>query len=668
MDDDRRPRPATLPPAAQAFPEPDARTRISGRLGETMLAGHTQPPRPPLTQFGLPPAQPTVLAELAAPLAAPGARLVERGTLINNNYRIEEMISTGGMGEVYRAVNLFTGDPVAVKVILSELARDRDIIEMFRREARVLVQLRHEAIVSYHNFVLDQGLGRYCLIMEFVEGTHLGARLRDGVPMPDDDARRLLRRLAQGLARAHDCGVTHRDLSPDNVILRHDRVEEAVLIDFGIARSTELGDGLDGRFAGKYKYIAPEQLGDDPALIGPRTDIYGLALLMVAIIRGRAIEMGDSVATASAARRQIPPLDGVSHRLFPLLQHMLEPDPAARPADMGRVIQMLDDPMLIPARYRLPLWQSGAEASSAAKPLTVLRDAGEAVGESGEAPGAVETGTDAAPGPPASPGRGPFLLAASVVLIAAAGLGWMTLRPIPPPPAPPQVEAAPPDTAALPARDTRTRDGFLAELDLGPCALAQRVEAGPQAGTLALFSPAPIPPDRILDPFEAAFQTRPSIAAYRVSPAQCPVLDLVSQLAGRAATPPQLSAQAMATPDGFALDLSVPGPAARNLWLALIAPDGSVYDLTAQSSTDPQGVRTAQAAIDLPAEDADRGPWLLLALATEAPPLTLAAAPTAASAERLMPALLDEVMPAAQNAAAMLVPVQINAAVPEPTP
>ncbi|MDN3713703.1 hypothetical protein QWZ10_21620 [Paracoccus cavernae] len=101
-------------------------------------------------------------------------------------------------------------------------------------------------------------------------------------------------------------GVTHRDLSPDNVILRENRIDEAVLIDFGIARSTELGDGLNGRFAGKFKYIAPEQLGHGRGEIGPAADVYGLALMIAAALRGMPLDMGNSVVEASEARRRIP--------------------------------------------------------------------------------------------------------------------------------------------------------------------------------------------------------------------------------------------------------------------------------------------------------------------------------------------------------------------------
>ncbi|MBC9246829.1 serine/threonine protein kinase [Paracoccus sp. 11-3] len=364
---DKKPNPLTTPPdgSAQEAPDRTVIAEIEDDAAEALVSASDMEgaERTVIALDGertpLPVADPTVVSEQPNAASAP-VRLVEPGTLINNNYRIIELISAGGMGEVYRAANVFTGDFVAVKVILGNLANDETVLNMFRREARVLVQLRHDAIVRYHNFVLDGGLQRYCLIMEYVEGRHLGTRVKNYGPLPDQAILALIRRLASGLARAHASGVTHRDLSPDNVILRDDRVEEAVLIDFGIARSTELGDGLAGRFAGKFKYIAPEQLGHWDGVIGPQTDVYGLGLLAAMVARGTPLDMGDSVVSASAARQTIPSLDGLSHRLFPLLQHMLEPDPAKRPTDMNAVLQILDDPQQLPAQYRLPLWSSGS--------------------------------------------------------------------------------------------------------------------------------------------------------------------------------------------------------------------------------------------------------------------------------------------------------------------
>ncbi|MFD1795521.1 serine/threonine protein kinase [Paracoccus aurantiacus] len=663
------------------FPEPDERTRISGNIADEHGAERTRisgvgtgsaQGRPgsrageDALTHGLPPPMPTVVADIAPALPSMPSRLVEAGTLINNNYRIEALVSAGGMGEVYRAINVFTGDPVAVKVILPELARDNDIIDLFRREARVLVQLRDDAIVSYHNFILDQGLDRYCLIMEFVEGTHLGSRIRERLVMADDEAVRLLRRLSSGLRRAHARGVTHRDLSPDNVILRHDRVDEAVLIDFGIARSTELGDGLAGRFAGKFKYIAPEQLGHYDGVVGPPTDAYGLALLMAAVIRGQPLDMGDSVVSASAARQAIPDLSGLSHRIFPLLQHMLEPDPADRPADMGQVIAMLDDPMRIPARYRLPLWQ--AETTT---PPAAMDAAGISESPFGTHHPAPLPQMPAAPPPePRRRGRAPVAIAVgAAALIAAAGAAFLLLRgPSAPPPVDPETVAAT-DIPSLPPRDPASRDGVLAELPLGSCAMAQRITSGPQSGMIALYAAEPVAASRVLDPFEQAFATRPTLTEQRVTASQCPVVDFVNMLSGRSAAPPLLGSAARATESGFQIEATVARLSGRNLWLALIAPDGAVYDMTAQSSAAADGTVNMGARIDLPpGASADAGSYLLLALASDEPPIALAAAPAGAGAATVLPAVLKELQSGDASAAAALSALDIRSASTPSTP
>jgi len=291
---------------------------------------HTQPPVPP-GQRSQPPAgevDPTVEdapIEEAAPPPPPPAPVAEEedegliGAVINNNYKILELINAGGMGEVYRGEQVFTSDPVAIKIVLPALAQDEKVMTLFKREARILSQLADEAIVRYYNFVHDPTLDRFCLIMDFIDGVPLSDQVAQDGPITLDSAQRLMVRLANGLDKAHNREVTHRDLSPDNVMLPLGDVDRAVLIDFGIAKSTEVTEGtLHGQFAGKFKYISPEQLGHVEAV---------------------------------NARREIPDLAGIYPEMQPLIAHMLEPDPALRPARMLDVAAMVVDPSKIPPRY-----------------------------------------------------------------------------------------------------------------------------------------------------------------------------------------------------------------------------------------------------------------------------------------------------------------------------
>lgn len=559
-------------------------------------------------------------------------RLVESGTLINNNYRILSLVSAGGMGEVYRAENVFTGDPVAVKVILPGLANDESVLDLFRREARVLVQLRDEAIVRYHNFVLDQGLDRYCLIMEYVDGRHLGKRLNEDGPLPEAEIITLMRRIGAGLHHAHASGVTHRDLSPDNVILRGDLIDQAVLIDFGIARSTELGDGLAGRFAGKFKYIAPEQLGHAGGEIGPRTDVYGMALLVAAVARGSALDMGDSVVSASAARQAIPDLGGISHRLFPLLQHMLEPDPNDRPRDMGAVLRMLDDPSLIPSRYRLPLWTSDSED------IAAPRD--EAASDSPFAGFTPPPAPEPEPLAPARRRTGLLVGAALGVLVLAAAGGWWALRPG----AAPSPDPEPAMATGLVARDPSTREGFLGDQSLPSCTLAERISTGPNAGMIALISAqGDFDSTGLATAYERAFGTRPSVLPQSVGKAQCAAVDFLREVSGRPAVAPDLRLESRIGVDSLQMQGSVGVDKDRNLWLFLVAPTGEVYDLTAQLSVGATGRHSFGFALSNgTGAGQDAAPYLLIALTSRQPLAQVAAAPAGVPGADILPAVLQE--------------------------
>ena len=260
------------------------------------------------------------------------------GAELNQTYRIDARIGVGGMAEVFKGHNIQTGDPAAIKLVLPEFARNEMILELFRKEARVLNHLSHDAIVRYYVFTFDQAIGRPYLAMEFVSGPSLSDHLRSG-PLSEDDTASLQKRLSDGLLRAHGAGVIHRDISPDNIILPDGDVKRAKIIDFGIARSENVGGVtlLGDSFAGKYNYVSPEQLGLYGGDVTHRSDIYSLGLVLAAALRGLPLNMQGSQVEVIEKRRAVPDLSTVPERFRGLLSAMLEPDPAKRLQSMAQV-------------------------------------------------------------------------------------------------------------------------------------------------------------------------------------------------------------------------------------------------------------------------------------------------------------------------------------------
>ncbi len=261
------------------------------------------------------------------------------GTRLNNVYEIERLVAQGGMGEVYRGFNIQTGDPVAIKMIRPEFASDPEILGLFRREASILHSFTNDAIVRYFVFSVDPQLERAYLAMEFVEGPSLKKRLGSG-PLPLAEARILQKRVASALEAAHQHGVVHRDISPDNLIMPDGDVRSAKVIDFGIARSRRKGEEtiLGGGFAGKLNYASPEQLGLAGGDVTAKSDIYSFGLVLAEALLGKPIDMAGTQAEMVDKRRVVPAeLSWVDPTLRPLLQAMLQPLPENRPSSMAEV-------------------------------------------------------------------------------------------------------------------------------------------------------------------------------------------------------------------------------------------------------------------------------------------------------------------------------------------
>ena len=276
---------------------------------------------------------------------------VRPGTRLNGVYEVERLIAEGGMGEVYRGFNIQTRDIVAIKMIRPEFMNNQEVFELFRREASILHNLTHEAIVRYFVFSVDPDIRRAYLAMEFVDGPSLTERLSAG-PLPLAEVRILRRRIAHALEAAHRLGIIHRDVSPDNIILPDGDVRKAKIIDFGIARALNLGDRTiigDG-FAGKYAYVSPEQLGMGSGDVTFKSDIYSFGLVLAEAARGRPLDMSGSQADVIEKRRSVPDLSGVDRLIRPLIHAMLEPQPEKRPANMAAVAEWGESARAVAAR------------------------------------------------------------------------------------------------------------------------------------------------------------------------------------------------------------------------------------------------------------------------------------------------------------------------------
>jgi len=214
--------------------------------------------------------------------------------VIDNKYRVEQVLGRGGMGAVYRARDVRLDRLVAVKVVRPDLLDDNDARRRFRREAQLVARLQHPGIVSIFDFgTLDSG-GAY-LVMELVRGEDLRKVLQREGRLEPARAVRILTAVCGAIEAAHLEGVLHRDLKPENILLPGGDVEAKVL-DFGVAKLVEdrVKDNepvqpqatltMAGTVVGTPAYMAPEQMRAESP--GPRTDVFALGVIAYEMLTG----------------------------------------------------------------------------------------------------------------------------------------------------------------------------------------------------------------------------------------------------------------------------------------------------------------------------------------------------------------------------------------------
>jgi eukaryotic-like serine/threonine-protein kinase len=233
-------------------------------------------------------------------------------TLLNGQYRILRPIGKGGFGFVYHALDTRLDEEVAIKELIPGLVGDEETVKRFLVEAKATLRLTHEQIVrTYH--VFGEG-ANYCIVMEYMAGGSLEARLQERGPVPPEEAARAIAQVCDGLEYAHAHGVVHCDLKPANILFTSGG--GAKVADFGIAHVSEemLSRSWQtpaGFIAGTLPYMSPEQtegVRDDP-----RVDVYALGAVLYRMLTGRAYLDFDPRETPAAQARNVQPGNAHCH-------------------------------------------------------------------------------------------------------------------------------------------------------------------------------------------------------------------------------------------------------------------------------------------------------------------------------------------------------------------
>ena len=272
-------------------------------------------------------------------MTEPGA--ATEGRRLGGRYRLEALLATGGMGEVWAARDLLLDRAVAVKVLGGALAGDGRAAERLRREARAAARLEHPSIAR----VLDLGEqdGRPYLVMELLAGESLAARIDRARAMAPPEAARVVAAVADALEAAHRGGVVHRDVKPGNVFLTSDG--EVKVLDFGIASAAGEAALTTGEMVGTPAYLAPERVLGHPAT--PAADIYALGVVLYELLAGRRpFDDGSDIELAMAhVHAQPAPLALAAPSAPPSMvaacKQAMAKDPSARPPSAAAFAQLV---------------------------------------------------------------------------------------------------------------------------------------------------------------------------------------------------------------------------------------------------------------------------------------------------------------------------------------
>jgi eukaryotic-like serine/threonine-protein kinase len=255
----------------------------------------------------------------------------EVGKIYGGRYRLESLIATGGMGEVWQAHDEIILRSVAIKILKQEYLGDPGFLERFRTEARLAAMVNHEGIANVFDYGEDSGSAY--LVMELVPGESLAKILERDRSLGGEQVLDIVAQTARALQAAHESGMVHRDIKPGNLLITPDH--QVKITDFGIARiADQVSLTATGQVMGTVQYLAPEQATGKGST--PSTDIYSLGIVAYEALAGKrpftgATQMDIAMSQINDAPPPLP--DDIDPRIRELIMQCLEKKPTARPAN-----------------------------------------------------------------------------------------------------------------------------------------------------------------------------------------------------------------------------------------------------------------------------------------------------------------------------------------------
>jgi tetratricopeptide (TPR) repeat protein/predicted Ser/Thr protein kinase len=265
------------------------------------------------------------------------------GTSIGNRYEIVRLLGQGGMGAVYQAHDKELERQVAIKVIRADMASNPEILRRFKQELILARQITHKNVIRI--FDLGQADGIKFITMEYIEGENLQAVLRQKKKLAPAEAANILAQVCRALEAAHNEGVIHRDLKPQNIML--DKTGRAYVMDFGIARSM-LGAGMTqtGALIGTPDYMSPEQAKGQT--LDARSDLFSIGIIFYEMLSGQVpfdaeTTMGKLWKRTNEPARPLDELDkSIPKPLSDIVRKCLEIDPQKRYASAGELLRQIE--------------------------------------------------------------------------------------------------------------------------------------------------------------------------------------------------------------------------------------------------------------------------------------------------------------------------------------